>query len=80
MINYTWLILLVALVGWMNRQQQDMFEYLMEENRILREKLGGKRLILNVAQKRRLAMAAKNLGRDFLKGWVRPTGCEARAV
>ena len=40
MINCTWHILLVALAGWMNRQQQEVIEYLKEENRVLREKLG----------------------------------------
>ena len=70
MFQQTWHFLLVALAGFINRQQQDMIAYLQEENRILREKLGGKRLLLNVAQKRRLAMAAKKLGRDFLKGWA----------
>ena len=39
MINYTWHFLLVALADWMNRQQQEVIEYLKEENRILREKL-----------------------------------------
>ena len=57
----------VALAGWMNRQQQDAIEYLRTENRILREKLGHKRIILNVAQKRRLATAAKKLGKDLLR-------------
>jgi hypothetical protein len=54
--QYTWHFLLVALAGWMNRQQQEMIEYL--ENRILREKLGPGRIQLTVAQKRRLATAA----------------------
>ena len=40
---------------------------LHHENRILREKLGHKRLILNESQKRRLATAAANLGRDALR-------------
>ena len=33
-------ILLTMLAGWMNRQQMDIIEYLTEENRMLREKLG----------------------------------------
>ena len=49
-----WTFFMVALAGWMNRQQQEVIEYLREENRILREKLGHKRLILNDSQKRRL--------------------------
>ena len=57
----------VAIAGWMNRQQQHVIEYLREENRILREKLGQKRIILNDSQKRRLAVAAVKLGRDLLR-------------
>jgi hypothetical protein len=44
----------VALAGWMNRQQQEVIECLTAENRILREKLGHKRIILSDNQKRRL--------------------------
>jgi len=32
---------LIAVAGWMNQQQQDAIDYLREENRILREQLGG---------------------------------------
>ena len=40
---------------------------LHHENRILREKLGHKRILLNDGQKRRLAEAAAKLGRDLLR-------------
>jgi len=66
MFQHTWHFLLFALAGFINRQQQDIIEYYREENRILREKLGNKRLILNVSQKRRLATAAMKLGRNVL--------------
>ena len=62
-----WTFFAVALVGWMNRQQQEVIEYLREENRILREKLGHKRLILNDSQKRRLATAAMNYNASALR-------------
>jgi hypothetical protein len=52
---------MVAIAGWMNRQQQEAVSYLREENRILREKLGHKRILLSDAQKRRLARAAVKL-------------------
>jgi hypothetical protein len=32
--------LLVAVAGWMNQAQQQIIEYLREENRVLREQLG----------------------------------------
>ncbi len=44
MIAPVWQILVVALAGWLNRQQQDVVEYLQEENRVLREHLKGKAL------------------------------------
>ena len=57
-----WTFFAVAIAGWMNRQQQEVISYLTEENRILREKLGHKRVILNDNQKRRLAAAVGNVG------------------
>ena len=62
-----WQFFMVALAGWMNRQQQDAISYLKVENQILREKLGHKRIILNESQKRRLATAAMKLGKDLLR-------------
>jgi hypothetical protein len=35
--------LVMTLAGWVNRSQQDVIEYLQEENRVLREHLGGRR-------------------------------------
>ena len=51
--------LLFILVGWVSRQQQDVIEYLKAENTALREQLGGRRLRLTDAQRRRLARKAK---------------------
>jgi len=59
-------MLLVMLAGWVNRHQQDVIEYLKEENKILREKLGTKRILLNDSQKMRLARPGKRLGRAVL--------------
>jgi transposase InsO family protein len=58
--------LLIAVAGWMNQAQQQMIEYLREENRVLREQLGERRLRLNDDQRRRLAAKAKGLGRKRL--------------
>ena len=41
MILDTWQLIVVALAGWVNRQQQDVLAYLREENKVLREQLGG---------------------------------------
>src|SRR6266700_211415 len=55
-------LLLISLAGYLNQQQQDVIDYLQEENRVLREQLGNKRLRLNDDQRRRLAVKAKKLG------------------
>jgi len=36
--------MMVAVAGWINRQQQDVIEYLQEEVRVLKELQGQKRL------------------------------------
>ena len=54
-------LLLISLADWLNQRQQDVIEYLLEENRVLREQLGGKRLRFNDDQRRRLAVRAKKL-------------------
>lgn len=51
----------------MNQQQQLVIEYLREENRVLKEQLGQKRLRLNDDQRRRLAAKAKPLRRRVLE-------------
>jgi len=58
--------LVFTLAGWLSRQQQDLIDYLREENRILREQLGGQRLRLNDEQRRRLAVRGNLLGRKAL--------------
>ena len=40
------------LAGWLNRQQQDVIAYLIEENRTLRTQLGGRRVRLTDARRR----------------------------
>jgi len=40
-------MLLMMPAGWINRHQQDVITYLKEENKILREKLGTKRILLS---------------------------------
>ena len=57
---------LVAVAGWMNQRQLQMIDYLREENRVLREQLGGRRVRFSDDQRRRLAAKAKGLGRKVL--------------
>ena len=56
------------MAGWVNRNQQDVIEYLQIENRIRREQLGSQRLRFSGAQRRRLAEVAKRVGRKGLFG------------
>ncbi len=57
---------LIAVAGWMNQHQLQIIDYLREENRVLREQLGGRRVRFNDDQRRRLAAKAKGLGRRLL--------------
>ena len=52
--------------GWVNRQQQAVIDYLLEENRVLRAAHGSRRLRLTDDQRRRLAVKGKVLGRRRL--------------
>ena len=58
---------LVALAGWVNRHQQDIIDYLIEENRVFKQQLQGRRLQLSDNDRRRLAAKANALGRSVLE-------------
>jgi putative transposase len=34
----------IAIAGWMNQHQQQVIEYVLEENRVLREQIGSRRM------------------------------------
>ncbi|MEZ0229971.1 MAG: integrase core domain-containing protein [Planctomycetota bacterium] len=57
--------LVVFCAGWVNRRQQAVIEYLRTENAVLKEALGGRPRLDN-RQRRRLAVAGKELGRGVL--------------
>ena len=58
--------LILTTAGWLNRRQEDAIDYLREENRVLREQIGSKRIRFTDAQRRRLAMRGKKLGCNVL--------------
>src|SRR5438552_16532913 len=60
-------LLLATLAGWVNRHQQQVIDYLVEENRALREQLRGRRIRLGDDQRRRLAAKGQRLGRRVLR-------------
>ena len=62
-----WQLLLLVLAGWVNRRQQDVIEYLLAKNQVLRQKLGKKRILLTDDQPRQLAVKGKILGRKMLE-------------
>lgn len=61
-----WQLLSVIVAGMLNEQQQQIIEYLKEENRILRAQIGNRRLRLSDNDRRRLAAKGKVLGRRLL--------------
>jgi putative transposase len=52
-------MLLSVFAGRVNRHQLDVIEYLQEENRVLKERLGGRRLRFTDAERHRLARKAQ---------------------
>lgn len=59
-------LLVLAFAGWLNRQQQTVIDYLIEENRILKEQLSDHRLQFTDRQRRRSVVKAKAVGRQRL--------------
>ena len=59
-------VLLLTVSGVVNRHQADVIAYLVEENRVLKEQMRGRKLRLDDDQRRRLAALAKLLGRKAL--------------
>jgi hypothetical protein len=65
-ISYPFSFLVVSIAGWMNQHQQQVIEFLMEENRVLREQMATRRMRFSDDQRRRLAVKAKQLDRKLL--------------
>lgn len=57
----------VVVADWVNRHQQAVIAYLIEENRVFKRQRQGRRLQLSDNDRRRLAVKAKALGRDILE-------------
>ena len=60
----TWLV--VGITGWVQRDQQAAIVYLLEENRVLKARLRGRKLRLTDDERHRLAVKGKALGRKLL--------------
>ena len=59
-------MLLVTIIGWLDRREQEALAYLIDENRLLRQ-VGRRRLRFTDADRRRLAIRAHRLGRAALR-------------
>jgi len=60
-------MVLGVLTGWVGRREREAIAYLIEENRLLRRQLRGRRLHLTDDDRRRLAARAYRLGRAVLR-------------
>jgi putative transposase len=60
-------LLLVTLTGWLDRREREALAYLIEENCILRQQIGGRRLRLTDDDRRRLAVRAYRARRAALR-------------
>jgi hypothetical protein len=60
-------MLLTVLIRWLERREREALAYLVEENRLLRRQLGGRRLHLTDDDRRRLAVRAFRVGRRALR-------------
>jgi transposase InsO family protein len=58
---------LTLLIGWLDRHERDALRYLLEENRVLRRQLKGRRLQLTDEDRCGLAARAYQLGRTRLR-------------
>ena len=61
------LFIVICLAGWLNRNQQEVIEYLREEVRVLSEQHGPKRMRFTDEQRSRLARKAKRIKFGKLK-------------
>jgi putative transposase len=60
-------MLLLTVTSWLDQREREVLAYLMEENRVLRRQLGGRRLRLTDDDRRKLAARAYRLGRAVLR-------------
>ena len=61
-------MLLLTVTSWLDRQEREVLAYLVEENRVLRRQVGGRRLRLTDDDRRKLAARAYRVGRRTLRG------------
>jgi hypothetical protein len=62
-----WHLVVAMLAGWIHSEQLKIINYLKEENKVLREQLGGGRIWFTDDQRRRLAAKGRELGSNALQ-------------
>ena len=68
LIIQPWHVLVIAIAGALNREQQRVIDYLTAENQVLKEQLRGRgRIRFTDRQRCLLATKAKALGRQFAR-------------
>ena len=60
-------MLLLTVTSWLDRRERAVLAYLIEENRVLRQQVGGRRLRLTDDDRRKLPARAHRLGRQMLR-------------
>jgi len=60
-------MLLLTVTTWLDRREREMLAYLIEENRVLRRRLGRRRVRLTDDDRRKLAARAHRIGRQALR-------------
>jgi hypothetical protein len=63
--------LLMIAAGWVHRHQLIVIEFLQAENRLLKDRLRGKRIRFTDAERALLAGKAKPVGRRRCSNWTR---------
>ena len=63
-------VIVIALAGWINRQQQAVIDYHIEENRVLKSQYKGKQLMLTDTQRGLLAAKAKDVNFSIIEAYL----------
>jgi hypothetical protein len=63
----TFLVLVASMGCWLERQAVEQIEYLKAENRLLRSRLGRRRLLFSDAERRTLATLARDVAAKALR-------------
>ena len=58
-------LFITSFLGWLQREQHEIIQYLREENRVLKAQLSNQRMRLTDGEGRRLAVLGVRLGAGF---------------